>query len=57
VPQAAGQPAGTPAAAGAPEPGPELPHGHRPRRSRAWLWALPAAVVVVAAVLVWFQFS
>jgi hypothetical protein len=57
VPQAAGQVAGTPAAAGAPEPGPERPHGHRPRRSRAWLWALPAAVVVVAAVLVWFQFS
>jgi hypothetical protein len=50
------QPAGTPAAAGAPAPGPERAQGDRPRRPRAWLWALPAAVVIAAALL-WFQFS
>jgi len=50
VPQPAGTAAGTTASS------PERPQSDRPRRLRAWLWALPAAVVIAAALL-WFQFS
>jgi len=52
VPAAAGRPAGGSGAAGGPAAGPE----RAGRRRRLWLWALPA-VVVIAAALVWFQFS
>lgn len=54
VPQAAGQPADTPGSV--PTSGPVRPDVRRPHRSRVWLWTVPAAVVV-AAVLIWFQFA
>ncbi|MCG2620523.1 hypothetical protein LVY72_01195 [Arthrobacter sp. I2-34] len=54
VPPAA-QPAG--ARKAAPDPAPARQPGRRARRSRRWLWTAPAAVVVVALVLVWLQYS